>query len=81
MAKKKTFEIALKEVESIVKDMESGDYYYENLKTSKTQWEIPKCFMEKVWMRHFDATSGDYYYENLKTSVTSWNCPPNVQFD
>ena len=66
------------------KDGDSGDYYYENIETQQTQWEVPR-FEEKVpeqeWLRHFDPTSGEYYYENLRTGDTTWDAPIGIQFN
>jgi len=67
------------------KNPDSGEFYYEDLATGKTQWEVPPCFQEKQpqqeWLRHFDPNSGDYYYENLRTGETAWEAPPGVKFD
>lgn len=54
-----------------IRDPESGEHYYVNIKTREATWDRP---LPKGWKEYKDY-SGDVYYANRSLGITQWERP------
>merc|ERR1719510_2849873 len=60
-------------------DPDTGDCYYEDIRTGKTMWDQPQGRIKDLWIFHVDPESKDFYYECINTGETSWDMPDEFQ--
>lgn len=60
-------------------DPQSGDCYYEDIRTGETMWDKPQGRIKNLWVFHLDPESNDFYYECMNTGETSWDMPNEFQ--
>lgn len=56
-------------------DHDSGDVFYENMKTGDTTWDRPSGAVRPMWLSHLDPESSEMYFENIDTGETTWSRP------
>jgi hypothetical protein len=59
-------------------DPNSGGTYFVDLRTGKSQWELPEEVRTTQWVKSADPNSGQKFYLNVFSGETSWQVPEAI---